>query len=834
MRLVRAFVENRSEAAFSEIVRQHVGMVYAVGWRLTGNAHQAEEIAQAVFIILARKASSLSRKTVISGWLYQTARLTAANLLRSERRRATREQEAYMQSVTNEPRPDVWPQIAPLLDDAMAKLGEKDRNAVVLRFLEGKSLNEVGAAMGASEDAAKMRVNRALEKLRKIFSKRGVVLSVAALGAALAANSAAAAPASLATTLSAGAVKGAALGGSTLALVNGTLKIMAWAKYKMAIGLGAAVVVAGGTVTTVVLLNHTTPPAKPVVVASSDAPTTTPSVPQPLPIRDPFTPTVHMTLGVPPGAVALQPDGKIVIGTTLSGFFIDEPTGVIGPYRRAAMRFDTNGVLDRSFFCEVNDTGACDPSRAHLELLSDGRMLMSGLLRSVNGVARPGYAMLLADGQLDQHFEPFRGMTNNWQGYYVTTAKRAAALLGDGSVAVINSVVEGNNTSSTLTAYRLDASGRVIAPTPEALASTEFGRPSGLASALRELGFWARRPVDWTANERAGKRPDSLYGWPAHDFPFERWTNTPTAGDVAAVLRTLFTEMPVELCRYSVKLPDGGCILAVRTALTAGSRIGGGSLMRFDKDWRPDLTFTNQYEADAGSCITLKLQKDGKLLVAGLVGKFNGETFPGLLRLEKDGSVDATFQCRIEGPRFGESWLTDLQQRVMGLAVQADGKIVVAGFFTKVNGVAREHLARLNPDGSLDETFRTPFTTWAGLKPWRRVPVQSLAKASTKITPRAYSGKKPDDLPTVAANPAEAATPPQTVLITSLRLDNGVAVIQFTGDPRQIYILQAGNSLDAGAWTNLSTNKANAAGMGIFRDESAKDQPMRFYRIAIP
>jgi RNA polymerase sigma factor (sigma-70 family) len=172
--LLAQYARDNSEAAFATLVTRHVNLVYSTALRSAGNPHAAEEITQAVFIILARKARSLSPRTILSGWLYQTARLTAANFLRAEIRRQHREQEAYMQSLLNEPEPDVWPQIAPLLDAAMTGLGEKDRNAIVLRFFENKSLGEVGSALGASEDAAKMRVNRALEKLRKFFSNRPV------------------------------------------------------------------------------------------------------------------------------------------------------------------------------------------------------------------------------------------------------------------------------------------------------------------------------------------------------------------------------------------------------------------------------------------------------------------------------------------------------------------------------------------------------------------------------------------------------------------------------------------------------------------------------------
>jgi RNA polymerase sigma factor (sigma-70 family) len=254
--LLAEFARENSEAAFAALVQRHINLVYSAALRRVGNPHAAEEITQAVFIILSRKAGRLSPRVALSGWLYQTARLTAANFLRGEIRRQKREQEAYMQSTLNEPAPDVWPQIAPLLDDALGKLGERDRNAIVLRFFENQSLGEVGAALGASEDAAKMRVNRALEKLRKIFTKRGVTLSAALIAGAVSASSVQAAPAGLAATISTVAVaKGAAAGGSTLALVKGALKIMAWTKMKTTVVAGAALILAAGT-TTVIVKNH--------------------------------------------------------------------------------------------------------------------------------------------------------------------------------------------------------------------------------------------------------------------------------------------------------------------------------------------------------------------------------------------------------------------------------------------------------------------------------------------------------------------------------------------------------------------------------------------------
>jgi RNA polymerase sigma factor (sigma-70 family) len=184
---------------------------------------------------LARKAESLGPKTILPGWLCRTARYTSANAVTVQRRRQRREQEASMHYILNEPEPDPWRQIAPLLDGAMARLGQKDHDAVVLRFFEGRNFKEVGAALGSSENAAKKRVNYALEKLRRYFSKRGVVSTTAIIAGTLSAHSVQAAPTVLAKAITAVVmVKGAAAGGSTLTLVKGALKIMAWTNAKTA------------------------------------------------------------------------------------------------------------------------------------------------------------------------------------------------------------------------------------------------------------------------------------------------------------------------------------------------------------------------------------------------------------------------------------------------------------------------------------------------------------------------------------------------------------------------------------------------------------------------
>jgi RNA polymerase sigma factor (sigma-70 family) len=255
MALVREFARHNSEAAFTELVQRHIALVYSVARRCTGNDGDAQDVTQAVFIILARKAAGLRERTLLPGWLYETTRFTAARLLRTNVRRQTREQEAYMLSTLSEAdTADVWEKLSPHLEAAMSKLAESDRALLVLRFYQNKSGPEAAALMGIREDAAHKRLSRALEKLRKFFTKRGVVLSAAVLTAAISANSVQAAPAVLAKAATAVAfAKGATASTSTLTLIKGALKVMAWTKAKTAIVIGVGVLLVAGTTTTLIV-----------------------------------------------------------------------------------------------------------------------------------------------------------------------------------------------------------------------------------------------------------------------------------------------------------------------------------------------------------------------------------------------------------------------------------------------------------------------------------------------------------------------------------------------------------------------------------------------------
>ncbi len=237
--LLREYVERSSEEAFRSLVERHSGMVHGVAMRIARNEPYAEEITQAVFIILARKAAALRLRTVIAGWLYRTARFVALEAMRRERRRLEHE-ERLMQIEDKDEGSSVWEQVAPRLDEALESLGKTDREAVVLRFLEQRSFAEVALALSTTEAAAKMRVGRALDKLRSVLAQCGVAVPPAALLAALTTHGARAAPTTLVASVTASALAHAGTVESSISgLAKGALMLMTWNKVK----IGAVAVV---------------------------------------------------------------------------------------------------------------------------------------------------------------------------------------------------------------------------------------------------------------------------------------------------------------------------------------------------------------------------------------------------------------------------------------------------------------------------------------------------------------------------------------------------------------------------------------------------------------
>ena len=246
--LLRQYSQDKSEDAFAELVRRHIDLVYSAALRvLSGDIHQAEDVTQIVFKELAAKARWFSSDVVLAGWLYRTASFTAAKVVRSERRRKSREQTATEMTTTDiEP---AWEQIAPCLDDALNQLASSDRDAIVLRFLKRQDFRTIGTALSISEDAAQKRVARSLEKLRAILDPAHRGLALGALGSLLTAQAVSAAPPGLVTSVIAlSASAGVAATGTGLTI----MKLMTMTKLQA----GVAGVVLLGAVATPFVAQH--------------------------------------------------------------------------------------------------------------------------------------------------------------------------------------------------------------------------------------------------------------------------------------------------------------------------------------------------------------------------------------------------------------------------------------------------------------------------------------------------------------------------------------------------------------------------------------------------
>lgn len=256
--LLKSYARDGAKDVFGELVNRYLPLVYHAALRqVGGNEYTAEDVAQIVFTRLARKASQLTGHRALAGWLHTTTRFAASEVMRAERRRRAREQEAYhMHVLANEEagEPGVqWESLRPVIDDAVAALDARDREAVLLRFFSGLPLAQIGAKLNVSENAARMRVQRALDKLHVVLARRGITSTSAALGVVLA-NQAAAmtVPAGLAATVASSAIAGGTVSGALASGISGlagSLGFMSTTKLFIAAAGIASLIIALGVAT---------------------------------------------------------------------------------------------------------------------------------------------------------------------------------------------------------------------------------------------------------------------------------------------------------------------------------------------------------------------------------------------------------------------------------------------------------------------------------------------------------------------------------------------------------------------------------------------------------
>jgi len=253
--LLRQFTEERSEEAFRMLVQEYSAMVYSVCFRSLKNEAKSEDAAQAVFITLAKKADSIRNPRALSAWLFRAAKLAVLNMKRMDARRVKHEAAAAAtREKGNQREKAQWKELLPYLNDVLSSLGRKQQGAVVDYFFRGKTHKEIAGKSGCSEDAVRKRISRSLEKMRRKFGKKGIIIPMAALVRFFESGTVEASPADLASSCSSAALQAVKGGAGPLSefknasiIAKGVMKMMMWTKLKLAgVAIISIALAAGG------------------------------------------------------------------------------------------------------------------------------------------------------------------------------------------------------------------------------------------------------------------------------------------------------------------------------------------------------------------------------------------------------------------------------------------------------------------------------------------------------------------------------------------------------------------------------------------------------------
>jgi RNA polymerase sigma factor (sigma-70 family) len=276
--LLEEYARTRSPQAFASIVGKYVDFVYSAALRRVRDAHLAEDVAQAVFVILAQRAHRLKPGTVLPGWLYRATRYAASNALRLQRRRKSHEQAAGQLPRTERRMDPKWQQIEPVLDAAMDSLRRGDRELILLRYFQGQSLSDMGRGLGASENTTSKRLSRALERLRRALEQRGITAAETTLGVLLSQQAVQDAPAALKSAAGAMGSNTAAATGKAAAIAKGATLMMS-ISVPMKISAVAAVSILVPTAIVVTALQQQQAGAPPATAPATPAAAAEPAAP---------------------------------------------------------------------------------------------------------------------------------------------------------------------------------------------------------------------------------------------------------------------------------------------------------------------------------------------------------------------------------------------------------------------------------------------------------------------------------------------------------------------------------------------------------------------------